>query len=176
MNIVRYSVIALLGLAAPTALVAQDKLVARGGAGFNLTVDGQVQGAFSGKGGIAGSRFSHGLRSPRDAASGLPTGKRQHSPVTFTKVVGIASPQFFAAMTKNENLKSVVVSVPGGEGGRGYRIKLTNANISEIKQYTEIVNGQATVLEDVSFTYQKIEVEDLGTGTVAADDWESPVS
>jgi type VI secretion system secreted protein Hcp len=175
MDIIRHTVIAaLVGLGVPVALVAQ--LAPRGPAAFSMTIEGQQQGVFpgGGKGGVIGGlRFSYGVKSPRDAASGLPTGKRQHSPVVVTKAVGIASPQLLSAVTKNENLKSVVISVPGGEG-LGYTIKLVNANVSEIKQYTEVINGRATVLEDVSFTFQKIEVQDPGTGTTAMDDWEAP--
>ena len=110
--------------------------------------------------------MSYLLKSPRDAATGLPTGKRVHTPVVFTKVVGTASPQLFQALTSNENLTSVVITAPGG-----YTIELTNANVSEVKQYTEVVNGATTVLEDVSFTFQKIEVRDPATGAVATDDW-----
>ena len=98
-----------------------------------------------------------------------------HTPVVFTKPLGTASPQIFTALTTNEGLPSVVIGVPGGDGGLGYRIKLTNANVSELKQYTELLNGVATVLEDVSFTFQKIEVQDVGTGSMATDDWEAPV-
>jgi type VI secretion system secreted protein Hcp len=172
MDIVRFSLIAaLVSPGVPTALVAQEKLVARGGAGFSMTIQGQQQGMFPGggkEGAIAGFRFSYILKSPRDPASGLPTGKRMHTPVVFTKVVGIASPQLFSALAHNENLPSVVVTVPG------YTIKLINANLSEIKQYTEVVNGIATVLEDVSFTFEKIEVRDPGTGATALDNWASP--
>lgn len=174
MNGIRYSVIAaLVGLAAPMALVAQDRLVARaGGAGFSMTIEGTKQGVFpGGKGGaIAGLRFGYGVKSPRDAASGQATGKRQHGPVVITKVVGTASPQIFQALTSNEVLKVVAIFLPGGEGG-GYTVKLRNAAVSEIKQYTDAGNGQAVVLEDVSFTFQRIEVEDPGTRTMAMDDW-----
>jgi type VI secretion system secreted protein Hcp len=172
MNIARYSAFAVLGLAAPTALVAQDKLVARGGAGLSMTIEGTKQGVFpGGKGGsITGLRFSYLVKSPRDAASGQPSGKRQHSPVVFTKVVGPASPQIFQALTSNETLKSVTINLPGAEGS-GYTVKLTNASVSELKQYTELPNGQGPVLEDVSFTFQRIEVQDLGSRSVAVDDW-----
>lgn len=169
MNIVRHTVItALLGLGAPTALIAQLRVSVTG---FSITIQGQQQGTFPGttKEGITGLRFSHMVVSPRDVASGLPSGKRQHRPVVFTKTVGTASPQIFKALVANEGLPSVVVTVPGG-----YTIKLTNASVSEVKQYTEVINGAVTVLEDVSFTYQKIEVRDPTTGAVAVDDWESP--
>lgn len=172
MRIFPSSVVTALVLVAPAALVAQDKLVARGGgAGLSLTIEGTKQGVFpGGKGGIAGLKFSYEVKSPRDAASGQMTGKRQHTPVVVTKVVGAASPQIFQALTTNEVLKSVVVTLPGGAGG-GYTIKLSNATVSDVKQYTELLNSQATVLEDVSFTFQRIEVEDPGTRSMAVDDW-----
>lgn len=37
--------------------------------------------------------FNQAIVSPRDAASGLPTGKRQHKPVVFTKEYDKSSPQ-----------------------------------------------------------------------------------
>lgn len=80
--------------------------------------------------------------------------------------VGTASPQIFQALTTNEVLKSVVVTLPGGAGGT-YTIKLGNATVSDVKQYTELLNGQPTVLEDVSFTFQRIEVQDPGTRSMA---------
>jgi len=137
-----------------------------------MTIEGTRQGVFLGaKGGaIAGLRFSYAAMSPRDAASGQASGRRQHSPIVVTQMVGAASPQIFQALTTNEVLKSVVVSLPSGEGS-GYTIKLSNAAVSEIEQYTEVLNGHAMVLEDVSFTFQGIEVQDPGTLTMATDDW-----
>ncbi|HEX7337379.1 MAG TPA: type VI secretion system tube protein Hcp [Gemmatimonadales bacterium] len=167
MDIIRYWVLAaLLGISAPAALVAQDKLVARGGTGFSMAIEGTRQGMFpGGPAGIAGLRFSYALKSPRDVASGQASGKRQHGPVVFTKLVGAGSPQLFQALATNEILKSVVLNLPG------YLITLTNATISEVKQYTEVVDGRAAVLEDVSLTFQRIEVQDPGTRSVAVDDW-----
>ena len=36
---------------------------------------------------IAALRFNYQITSPRDPATGLPSGKRQHMPITFTKVL-----------------------------------------------------------------------------------------
>ena len=96
MKLVRWSVIAALSLVAPAALVAQERLVARGGGGtFSMTIEGTKQGVFAAaKGGsIAGLRFGYSAKSPRDAASGQATGRRQHGPVVVTKTVGTASPR-----------------------------------------------------------------------------------
>ena len=139
--------------------------------GFSLTIEGTRQGLFpGGKGGaIPGYRFGYGVMTPRDAATGLSTGRRVHAPVVVTKLVGTASPQILQALVTNEGLKSVVVDLPGGEGGIGYTIKLTNALISEIKQHSEVVDGRFVLLEDVSFVFQAIEVQDPVTRTIAMD-------
>jgi type VI protein secretion system component Hcp len=102
MKIVPWSVIAALGLAVPTAIAAQEKLVARStGSSFSVTIEGTKQGVFAAaKGGnIAGLRFGYTVKSPRDAATGQATGRRQHGPVVVTKMVGTASPQIFQALT-----------------------------------------------------------------------------
>jgi type VI protein secretion system component Hcp len=50
-----------------------------------------------------------------------------------------------------------------------YNVKLTNATISDVKQFT---SGN-TVLEDVSFTFEKIEQDDNIAKMVFFDEWES---
>jgi type VI secretion system secreted protein Hcp len=120
--------------------------------------------------------YGYGVVSPRDAASGLPTGKRMHKPLVITKEVGAASPQILNSLSTNENLKSVVVNFWKTDNRGGslnyYRVTLTNGSISEVKQYT--ANGG--VLEDVSFTFQKIRQEDLVAKTVWEDNWEAAVT
>jgi type VI secretion system secreted protein Hcp len=164
-TIVRGSLLtaALLGTAAPAALTAQ---------GFTLAVQGKTQGLFPGtkEGAIPALRLSYGVKSPRDLASGLATGKRQHGPVVVTKLVGISSPQLFQALTTNEVLSSVVINCFPAGGGSPYIIKLTDASASEIKQYTEMENSAPVLLEDVSFTFRKIEVQDPNTKSLAMDD------
>ena len=50
------------------------------------------------------SAFTEGVVSPRDPASGLPTGKRSHKPLTITKQIDAASPLLYNACVTNENL------------------------------------------------------------------------
>lgn len=49
---------------------------------------------------------SYTIISPRDSASGLPTGKRQHKPMTFVKEWGAASPEL-KAMKVGYDVKKV---------------------------------------------------------------------
>ncbi|HLS99126.1 MAG: type VI secretion system tube protein Hcp [Porticoccaceae bacterium] len=51
--------------------------------------------------------------SPRDAASGLPTGKRQHKPVTVTKPIDKASPVLAKALAEGKHLTNVQVKRDG---------------------------------------------------------------
>jgi type VI secretion system secreted protein Hcp len=131
-----------------------------------LTVTGAKQGSFS-TSPIQVIAVSHEIASPRDPASGLPTGKRQHSPLVITKVVDATTPLFLTALVDNENLTSVTFTLLQN-GQPVETVKLTNASISD---YVE--HGQT---EHWSFTYQKIEWTWLNGGITASDDWEAPVS
>jgi len=148
-----------------------------------VSIRGMKQGPFKGeilqegvKGSkIAGLKFHYAVVSPRDLATGMATGKRQHKPVTITKEWGAASPQLFQALVTNEVLPEVVIDFvgvdPKGAMTLSHSIKLTNAFISDISHSTEpIAIGGIRHLEDVSFTFQKIELLDVRSNTMAMDD------
>jgi type VI secretion system secreted protein Hcp len=126
----------------------------------------------------------HEVVSPRDAASGLPTGKRQHKPLVITKEVDKSSPLLYNAMVTNENIKSWKMDFwqpdPQGKEKQHYTIELSNASISSIR--LEMLNNkvpenmQFKEREFVAFTYQKIIWTWQDGGITAEDDWESPVS
>jgi len=56
-----------------------------------VMITGQKQGAFS-QTPIDVTAVSHEIVSPRDPASGLPTGKRQHKPISITMEWGATTP------------------------------------------------------------------------------------
>lgn len=123
--------------------------------------------------------FKHQIVSPRDAASGLPTGKRQHKPVVIMQKVGRGSPLLASALANNENLSEVVfqfwqpnISAAGGVGAEVnyYTIKLTNASISSYRQFFQPNVG---LMEEISLTYQKIDWIFQNGGITGQDDWES---
>jgi type VI secretion system secreted protein Hcp len=131
-----------------------------------VSVVGAKQGLFSTTP-ITITGVSHEIVSPRDPASGLPTGKRQHKPFTITKQLDKTTPLFLNALVNNENLTSVLIGLLRN-GQQVATIKLTNASIAG---YT--ANGEN---EHWSFTYQKIEWTWLDGGISTTDDWEAPVS
>jgi type VI secretion system secreted protein Hcp len=156
-----------------------------------LTLKGQKTGAIDGsvtqKGrekSIMVIAVSHEITSPRDPASGLPTGKRMHKPMVITKELDKSTPLLFNVLVNNENvtewtLKFWRPSATGAEQ-QHFTIKLTNANIASIS--TRLPNNKHPDLmkfetyEEIAFTYQKIEWTWTDGGITAMDDWESPVA
>jgi len=149
---------------------------------FYISITGAKQGKFKGEGApkphqekIVGLTFEHTVSVLRDAASGAATGKRVHSPIVFTKKLGGATPQLVQALTTNEMLPSVQFEFfhrkpDGGEQSVYYVIKLTNAFVTYVNQFTA-GEGQPPELETVGLVYGKIEWEHKEAKTVAADHW-----
>jgi len=133
--------------------------------------------------------FRYNFKSPRDAVSGQATGKRQHEPLTLTRLVSESSPQLFAALATNDTIKSVTIDFlrvdSKGQEVLAYSIRLTNATVVTITQHFDYGDGSATarhvpagkaaLYEDVSFVFQKIEVTSPASKTAAMDEWNAPV-
>jgi type VI secretion system secreted protein Hcp len=103
--------------------------------------------------------------SQREAATGLASGKRQHKPIRITKELGASSAQLQEALAHNEHLKEVVIQfvrrdLQGKE--EVYRtITLTDAAIAAIQRPHEPGaknKSNQHELEEISFTYEKIQV------------------
>jgi type VI secretion system secreted protein Hcp len=129
---------------------------------MNISATGQKQGAFSKA--VSVIAVSHEIVSPRDPASGLPTGKRQHKPFWVTTEWGATTPKFLTAMVTNENLTSVLIGLLRN-GAKVATIKLTNASVSQFDQTDQNVQLQ--------FTYQKITWTWVDGGVSAQDDWQT---
>jgi type VI secretion system secreted protein Hcp len=131
----------------------------------SVNITGQKQGQI---GPIDLTGMSHEIVSPRDAASGLPTGKRMHKPFVITKQLDKSTPILLSALTTNENLTSVLIGLLRN-GTQVATIKLTNANLSSYATHG--------LTETWELTYQKITWTWLGDGGVTAeDDWSAPVA
>jgi type VI secretion system secreted protein Hcp len=129
--------------------------------------------------------FSHEILSPRDPASGLPTGKRQHQPVLILKEIDRSSPPLWSALVSNENLVTFQLAFYAPVAATGAEkltstITLTNASISSIAESMPdnelAANAGLPLREQVTFTYQKIQWTWADGGITAMDDWVSPVT
>jgi type VI secretion system secreted protein Hcp len=144
-----------------------------GGTKFLLTMETQTQGKITGsstksKGsvdygkGLECLAFEYGVESQFDAASGLPTGKRTHKPITITREVDQASPKLWSALCTNEVFKSVVLQFnkpsTGGKEVVAERITLTNAVISGVRRFTPSPGKRG---EALTLTYEELEVNGL---------------
>lgn len=151
-----------------------------------VTVTGAKQGVFKGsstqkgrEGKIHAIAVSYGVAVPRDASSGLATGKRVEKPVTFSLEWDGCSPQFFAAAYTNENLTSVLFEYfsTGRDGIEkvDHTVKISMANIIDITQsYAATqLDGKADGrdIQTVSLAFQTIEISSNVSGLTAVDDW-----
>ena len=129
---------------------------------------------------IPGFYFGSAVISPRDAASGQPTGKRRHEPVIIRKKVGAATPLFAKALTTNEVLKSVLFDFirtdDKGVEVVFFTMTLKGATISTQRLYLPEVSGDNHHLElseEIAFTFQSIEWNHKEAKTMHTDDWKA---
>lgn len=156
-----------------------------------MRLTGETQGEIKGSVTQAGREdsimvigFTHQVKSPRDAASGLPTGKRQHMPLTITKEIDKATPLLMNVLVNNENISNWELRFwqpsKAGKEVQFYTIQLERASIAGIRsemlnnKYPE--NMQHKEREHVSFCYQKVIWTFEDGGITSEDDWESPVA
>lgn len=161
-----------------------------------LRMKGQKQGEIKGsitqkgrEGTMMVIAYSHEIVSPRDPASGLPTGKRMHKPLMIMKELDKATPLLYNILCHNENIPTwklqfwtPQIKAMSGAGAevQHYTIELENANIASIEQH--MLNNKDPLLtkyveyEKIFFTYQKITWTWMDGGITAIDDWEAPVA
>lgn len=122
-----------------------------------------------------------GMSSPRDPASGRPTGRRVHTPLAIVKRVDKGSPLLSNALANNETLTTVKLLFyrPKGDGTTDnfFSIELSNATVSRQKVYLpNMLNPKEShypALERIEFTFQKIVWTYTNGGISASDDWEA---
>jgi type VI secretion system secreted protein Hcp len=151
-----------------------------------LTVRGKTQGTFKGEGTKRGNgrirlvSFEMDVASPRDAASGQASGKRQYQPLVIRKEIDAASPQFLQAVATNEVLVSVEIEFlagdSDGEEAVVYTVELTNAAAVTFGQSVDTAETggplvDTRLLERISFTFQRITVSNVAGETSFSDDW-----
>ncbi|MCP4687014.1 MAG: Hcp family type VI secretion system effector [Desulfobacterales bacterium] len=156
-----------------------------------LTMKGETQGDIKGSVTQAGREdtilvigVDHEVISPRDPASGLPTGKRQHKPFSITKETDKSTPLLYNMLTNNENITEWKLEYwqpsAAGKEEQHYTVELTNTSICSIRhRVLNIKDPELTrfkEFEEVAFAYQKIVWTWMDGGISAEDDWESPVA
>jgi type VI secretion system secreted protein Hcp len=134
---------------------------------YYVSIKGTKQGQFKGQSiphkgkGFASSipimAFDFGVQSPFDASSGLPTGKRQHKPVTVVVEAGPLSQQLYQAFRTGEVLTDVAIQTQPEQVVP--TVHLTNATIAKFEQTTVLPHGvrpSGKPLYTVDFNYQGV--------------------
>ena len=159
------------------------------------TIKGQKQGSIKGgvvqkgrEGQIACHYFQHKVVSPRDAASGLPTGKRSYDTLVLRKEFDQSTPKLTTALVQNETLTEVHLffyraSISTGTEVLFFTIDLQNASLVSQNWYkpdgleaAASSGGGSLPQEELEFVFQKIIWTYVDGGIQAQDDWESPVA
>ena len=154
-----------------------------------LKLKGQKQGQIKGSSKQRGREDQivvieahHEISIPRDVASGLPTGKRKHTPLVITKEVDQSTPRLYTALVSNEKLIEWELQFwrgsVGGAEEQYYTIKLSNANVVNI-EFVQPNNKNPDLMknaefENVAFTYEKVEWTWVKDAITASDTWGAP--
>jgi type VI secretion system secreted protein Hcp len=153
-----------------------------------MTATGEVQGNIQGgvtqagrEGSMEITEYGHGISTPVDNASGLPSGAQQHRPIRVTKPIDRATPILMSVMSHNETLTSVTFRFwkpnLSGEEQQYFTVELINAHIVNInhsnqnKLPTDWSTLPVPALETLTLTYQKIVWTWEEFGITAEDDW-----
>ncbi|MGA2216818.1 MAG: type VI secretion system tube protein Hcp [Terracidiphilus sp.] len=150
---------------------------------IKLQTQGKIKGSSTkGHGNVNNSKgilchsFSYGVETPYDAASGLPTGKRQHKPISIVREVDSASPLLLHACATNEGFTTATLSFfkPGKSGKETVyqTIELTNGAITGVRLASPRLgkNRESTTpgkkLESITLNYEELTVNGLKGGIV----------
>ena len=150
-----------------------------------LKLTGETQGDIDGgstKAGYEGwiqlMSYSHSIKAPYDSATGLPTGKRQHSPFRITKSIDKATPILLNVLSNNEVLSEfefrILSPSTTGQEIHLFTIQLQNARIVSYQTSGSTAFDGNVLSETISFVYTKITWTWMEGGVTAEDDWDIP--
>ena len=125
--------------------------------------------------------FGFQVQAPYDSNTGGATGKRRHSQLSITKEVDAASPLLLAVLGNNRVLQTLklkfVKTNPQGMARPYFTITLTDAALAgygrkPLPHSASPRKGPSVhELEQVAFTFQKIDVNFDSGAAAASDDW-----
>lgn len=117
--------------------------------------------------------MDHEIISPLDPASGLPTGKRQHKPVSVSKPIDNSSPIFTKMLLNGEKFTEMRITTIRTKNSQRHIIHsalLVNAGVCGVGN--SLTTPKTGGVETISLCYQKI-IWTWQDGTISAEDsWE----
>lgn len=168
-------------LAAVAAVFSLGVVSAFGALNAYLKIEGTTTKSFNPEvpsGVLRVKADSAGIISPRDAASGLPTGKRQHKPFVITKELDKSTPLLTKALANNEALREMTLTFFQAMGDGSVRLtrqaKFTGVKIMSVKRSPANPSGKDTMeYVELHIGYQKVEWTVINRSQ-GANDWKLP--
>jgi type VI secretion system secreted protein Hcp len=125
--------------------------------------------------------WQQSVASPRDAHTGLATGKRIHQPVEVVGKLCKGVPLLFTAACTNETLKKVTINCwSQAKAGAGatvaiyYIVEMEDAHIMELQHVTHETDG--ALFFRMAMTFRKITYTWKDGGLTGGDTWELTVT
>jgi type VI secretion system secreted protein Hcp len=145
----------ILGVALGSALLAQNALAA---VNYYLQIDG-IKGESKDdqhKDSIEIQDFSFSVESPRDASSGMATGRRQHKAIVIRKVVDSASPLLMQACASGKHFPIAVLEEVSSNG-RKTVITLRDILVSSASGMPD--RGGSGRMETITLEYESSSIQ-----------------
>jgi type VI secretion system secreted protein Hcp len=126
--------------------------------------------------------FATNITVPRDPQSGQPTGARVHGPMRVIKQLDKSTPLLGQAICSGEVLSDIELECyrtsKTGQVEKFYTVKVTDAVLvsQRLDMYSPLAADTAALpnMEEIAFTYRKIEWTHDKAGTSGTDDWRAP--
>ena len=106
------------------------------------------------------------VTAPRDAQSGMATGRRQHASIVVTKQMDTASPLLARAAATGQVFPQVSIEMSTRDGTKSYSVVLTDVVISGVRRATTAADESPK--ESVSFEYGGLQVRYTPQSNAAA--------
>jgi type VI secretion system secreted protein Hcp len=119
--------------------------------------------------------FENAVQTPRDAGSGMATGRRQYQPLLIRKRIDKSSPLLMKALTNGDRIDGQIQFFRPSPGGGGmehyYTITITGGRLVDYKLYSS--PGEPGPMEELHLTFDRISWTYVGGGITHEDTWSS---
>lgn len=124
--------------------------------------------------------YDQGVKTAREAGTGMMTGRRQYDPLKITTRIGKHSPLIMKALTQNERIDAVFKFFrpnPTGDGTteQFFTVEIKNGNVASVRD--EVLNTldpelvHRPPLQEITFVFQDISWTYSNGGITHTDTW-----
>lgn len=126
--------------------------------------------------------YEQGIKTAREAGSGMASGRRQYEPILIRKRIDKASPLIFKALTENHVIDGVFKFFrpnPTGDGTteQFFTVSIKKGRIASYKNYVpdtiEPASSSDPPLEEIQFVFHSIAMTYTNGGVTHEDTWDT---